>query len=32
LMSITLAVCGKDADFSDVVKVLESWAGVEVRG
>jgi len=32
LMSITLAVCGKDADFSDVVKVVESWAGVEVRG
>ena len=32
LMSITLAVCGKDADFSDVVKVLESWAGVEVLG
>jgi 3-hydroxyisobutyrate dehydrogenase len=29
LMSITLAVCGKDADFSDVVKVVESWAGVE---
>lgn len=31
LMYITLAVCGKDADFSDVVKVVESWAGVEVR-
>jgi 3-hydroxyisobutyrate dehydrogenase-like beta-hydroxyacid dehydrogenase len=32
MMSITLAACGKDADFSDVVKVVESWAGVEVRG
>ena len=32
MLSITLALCGKDADFSDVVRVCESWAGVEVRG
>lgn len=32
MLSITNALCGKDADFSDVVKVCESWAGVEVRG
>ncbi|MFZ9439098.1 MAG: NAD(P)-dependent oxidoreductase [Hylemonella sp.] len=32
MLSITLAACGKDADFCDVVKVVESWAGVEVRG
>lgn len=32
MLSITLAHCGPDADFSDVVKVCESWAGVEVRG
>lgn len=32
MLAITLALCGKSADFSDVVKVCESWAGVEVRG
>lgn len=32
MMSITLATCGKQADFSDVVKVVESWAGVQVGG
>lgn len=32
MLAITLAVCGKGADFSDVVKVCESWSGVEVRG
>jgi 3-hydroxyisobutyrate dehydrogenase len=32
MLSITLAVVGKDADFSEVVKVCEAWAGVEVRG
>jgi hypothetical protein len=32
MLSITLALVGKDADFSEVVKVCESWAGVEVRG
>lgn len=32
MLSITTAVCGKNADFSDVVKVCEGWAGVEVRG
>ena len=29
MLSITLAVIGKDADFSEVVKVCEAWAGVE---
>ena len=32
MLSITLAMCGRGADFSEVVKVGESWAGVEVRG
>lgn len=32
MLSITLAQFGQEADFSDVVKVCESWAGVEVRG
>ena len=32
MLSITLAMFGKDADFTDVVRVCESWAGVEVRG
>lgn len=32
MLSITNALCGKNADFSDIVKVCESWAGVEVRG
>lgn len=32
MLTITLAQCGPDADFVDVVKVCESWAGVEVRG
>jgi 3-hydroxyisobutyrate dehydrogenase-like beta-hydroxyacid dehydrogenase len=32
MLAITLAQCGPDADFVDVVKVCESWAGVEVRG
>jgi 3-hydroxyisobutyrate dehydrogenase-like beta-hydroxyacid dehydrogenase len=32
MLAITIAVCGKGADFSDVVKVCESWSGVEVRG
>jgi 3-hydroxyisobutyrate dehydrogenase len=32
MLSITLALVGKDADFSEVVKVCEAWAGVEVRG
>lgn len=32
MLSITLALCGPDSDFSEVVKVCESWAGVEVRG
>lgn len=32
MLAITLATVGKDADYSEVVKVCESWAGVEVRG
>jgi 3-hydroxyisobutyrate dehydrogenase-like beta-hydroxyacid dehydrogenase len=32
MLSITCAMYGKGADFSDVVRVCESWAGVEVRG
>jgi 3-hydroxyisobutyrate dehydrogenase len=32
MLAITLAQCGPKADFVDVVKVCESWAGVEVRG
>ena len=32
MLAITLAQIGATADFSDVVKVCESWAGVEVRG
>lgn len=31
VMNITLAMCGNQSDFSDVVRVYESWAGVEVR-
>ena len=32
MLAITLAQIVATADFSDVVKVCESWAGVEVRG
>jgi hypothetical protein len=32
MLAITLAQCGPQADFVDLVKVCESWAGVEVRG
>jgi len=32
MLAITLASIGKDADYSEVVKVCEAWAGVEVRG
>ncbi len=32
MLSITTSLFGKGADFSDVVRVCESWAGVEVRG
>jgi 3-hydroxyisobutyrate dehydrogenase len=32
MLSITTSLFGKEADFSDVVRVCESWAGVEVRG
>ena len=32
MLCITTAMFGKQADFSDVVRVCESWAGVEVRG
>jgi len=32
MLAITTSLFGKGADFSDVVRVCESWAGVEVRG
>ncbi len=32
MLSITTSLFGKDADFTDVVRVCESWAGVQVRG
>jgi len=32
MLAITLAQCGPAADFTDIVKVCESWAGVEVCG
>lgn len=32
MLSITTSMFGEDADFTDVVRVCESWAGVEVRG
>lgn len=32
MLSITTSFIGPDADFSDVVKVCESWAGVKVGG
>jgi 3-hydroxyisobutyrate dehydrogenase len=32
MLAITLAAVGKDADYAEVVKVGEAWAGVEVRG
>jgi 3-hydroxyisobutyrate dehydrogenase-like beta-hydroxyacid dehydrogenase len=32
MLAITTAVMGKDADFSDVVRVCERWAGVQVGG
>jgi len=32
MLTITLAQCGPAADFTDIVKVCEGWAGVEVRG
>lgn len=32
MLSITTSFIGKDADFVDVVRVCEAWAGVEVRG
>lgn len=32
MLAITTSLIGKDADFSDVVRVCESWAGVTVQG
>ena len=32
MLTMTTALFGKDADYSDVVRVCEGWAGVEVRG
>ncbi|ALM84576.1 NAD(P)-dependent oxidoreductase [Bordetella sp. N] len=31
MLVVTEAVCGKDADYSDVARVVEDWAGVKVR-
>ncbi|MEO5736764.1 MAG: NAD(P)-dependent oxidoreductase [Variovorax sp.] len=32
MLSITTAVIGQDADFTDIVRVCEAWAGVKVGG
>lgn len=32
MLTMTTALFGKDADYAEVVKVCEGWAGVEVRG
>lgn len=32
MLAITTSVIGKGADFTDVVRICEAWAGVEVRG
>lgn len=32
MLAITMSLCGTEADFSEVVKVCESWASVEVHG
>ncbi len=32
MLAITTAMFGQKADYTDVVRVCESWAGVEVRG
>jgi 3-hydroxyisobutyrate dehydrogenase len=31
MLVMTTAVCGPDADYSDVARVVEDWAGVKVR-
>lgn len=31
MLVVTNAVCGKDADFTHVAKVVESWGGVPIR-
>jgi 3-hydroxyisobutyrate dehydrogenase len=32
MLAITLAQCGPQADFVELAKVCESWAGVEIKG
>ncbi len=31
MLVMTTAICGKEADYSDVARVVEDWAGVKVR-
>lgn len=31
MLVATTAICGKDADYSEVARVVEDWAGVKVR-
>jgi hypothetical protein len=32
MLAVTQAVYGADSDFTSMCRVVESWAGVEVRG
>ncbi|WP_281255541.1 NAD(P)-dependent oxidoreductase [Pollutimonas bauzanensis] len=32
MLAVTNAIYGADSDFTSIVRVVESWAGVEVRG
>jgi hypothetical protein len=32
MLAVTNAMYGPDSDFTSMCKVIESWAGVEVRG
>ncbi|MEQ8495940.1 MAG: NAD-binding protein, partial [Gammaproteobacteria bacterium] len=32
LLAVTNATCGPESDFTSICRVLEQWAGVEVRG
>jgi 3-hydroxyisobutyrate dehydrogenase-like beta-hydroxyacid dehydrogenase len=32
MLAVTNAMYGPDSDFTSICKVVESWAGVEVRG
>jgi 3-hydroxyisobutyrate dehydrogenase and related beta-hydroxyacid dehydrogenases len=31
MLVLTQALCGKDADFTDVARMVENWAGVQIR-